>query len=84
MIDLTLNLQFLQISKIGKLISTRLQVLNIGYLDFETFKKICFFLCNDNFNKQSCLIKLSIGLLNIVMNFDIELKLLSENYFLAK
>ena len=84
LIDLTLNLQFLQISKIGKLISTRLQVLNIGYLDFETFKKICFFLCNDNFNKQSCLMKLSIGLLNIVMNFDIELKLLIRKLFSIK
>ena len=82
--DLTLNLQFVRISNIGNLISTQLQILNIGYLDIETFKKICQFLLNDKFNKESCLKKISIGLLNIIMNFDVELKVILRKLFSIK
>ena len=82
--DLTLNLQFVRISNIGNLISTQLQILNIGNLDLETFKKICHFLLNDKFNKQSSLKKISIGLLKNIMNFDVELKIILRKLFSIK
>ena len=84
LIDLTLNLQFIRILNIGQLISTQLQILNIGYLDFESFRKICHFLCSEKFNKQSCLKKLSIGLLNNIINFDFELKIILRKLFSIK
>ena len=84
LVELTLNLQFCQINEIGKLINTRLKILNIGYFDLYTFKKICLFLCVDNFNKESCLQKLSLGLLNTIVNFDIELKFFLRKLFSIK
>ena len=84
LIDFTLNLQFVRISNLGKLISTQLQILNIGYLDFETFKNICQFLYSDKFNKQSCLKKISIGLLNTIINFDYEMKFILRKLFSIK
>ena len=84
LVELTINLQFYQIEEIGKLINTRLKILNIGYFDLNTFKKICLFLCDDNFNKESSLEKLSLGLLNTIVNFDIELKFFLRKLFSIK
>ena len=84
LIELSLKFQFYQISKINNLISTNLQILNIGYLDFESFKNLCSLFCNANFNKESCLQKLSIGLLNTIINFDIDLKFILRKLFSIK
>ena len=84
LIDLTLNLQFVRILNIGQLISTQLQILNIGYFDLETFKKFCQFLCSDKFNRESCLKKISIGVSNIIINFDFELKIIFRKLFSVK
>ena len=84
LIDLTLNLQFVRITTIGKLISTQLQILNIGFLDFETFKTICHFLYDETFNKESCLKNISIGVSNTIINFDIELKFILRKLFSIK
>ena len=84
LVELTINFQFYHLSNIGNFITTRLEMLNIGFLDLATFKKFCFVLCNDNFNKKSSLQKLSIGLLNTIINFEHELKLLLRKLFSVK
>ena len=69
--DLSLHFQFYQISNINNFINTRLEILNIGDLDLDTFKILCDNICTPQFNINSSLEKLSIGLLNSITNFNI-------------
>ena len=82
--DLSLHFQFYQISNINNFINTRLEILNIGDLDLKTFKSLCDNLCSPYFNINSSLKKLSIGLLNYIINFNTEMKILLRRLFNIK
>ena len=82
--ELSLQFQFYNITNINNLISTRLQILNIGDLDIDTFQALCNNICNPIFNLNSSLQQLSIGLLKSITNFSIELKLLFRKLFNIK
>ena len=82
--DLSLQFQFYKISDINNFINTRLFKLNIGDLDIETFKVLCDNICSNEFNINSSLQKLSIGLLNTIIDFTIEIKLLFRKLFSIK
>ena len=82
--DLSLHFQFYQISNINNFINTRLEVLNIGDLDLDTFKILCDNICAPRFNINSSLEKLSIGLLNSITNFNREMKILLRRLFNIK
>ena len=81
---LSLHFQFYQVSNITNFISERIQVLNIGDLDIYTFKILCEKICNPIFNLNSLLQGLSIGLLNSIIDFTIEIKLLLRKLFNIK
>ncbi len=82
--DLSLHFQFYQISNINNFINTRLEILNIGDLDLDTFKILCDNICAPRFNINSSLEKLSIGLLNSITNFNREMKILLRRLFNIK
>ena len=82
--DLSLQFQFHQISNINNFVSTNLEILNIGDLDIFTFKLLCDNICNPNFNLNSSLQKLSIGLLNSIIDFNTEIKHLLRKLFSVK
>lgn len=82
--NLSLHFQFYQIPNITNFISTRIQILNIGDLDIYTLKTFCEKICNPIFNINSLLQQLSIGILNSIINFSIELKLLLRKLFNIK
>ena len=82
--DLSLHFQFYQISNINNFVNTRLQILNIGDLDMDTFRTFTKKICDPIFNLNSFLQKLSIGLINTIVNFNIELKLLIRKLFSIK
>ena len=82
--DLSLQFQFHQISNINNFVSTRLEILNIGDLDIFTFKLLCDNICSPSFNLNSSLQKLSIGLLNSIIDFKTEIKRLLRKLFSIK
>ena len=82
--DLSLHFQFYQISNIKNFISTRLEILSIGDLDLKTFKSLCDIICTPYFNINSSLTKLSIGLLNNLVDFNTEMKFLLRRIFNIK
>ena len=82
--DLSLHFQFYQISNIKNFISTRLKILSIGDLDLKTFKSLCDIICTPYFNINSSLTKLSIGLLNNLVDFNTEIKFLLRRIFNIK
>ena len=82
--DLSLHFQFYQISNINNFVNTRLQILNIGDLDIDTFRTFTKKICDPIFNLNSFLQKLSIGLIKTIVNFNIELKLLIRKLFSIK
>jgi hypothetical protein len=82
--NLSLHFQFYQISNITNFISTRIQILNIGDLDIYTLKIFCDKICNPVFNINSLLQQLSIGILNSIFNFSVDLKLLLRKLFNIK
>ena len=82
--NLSLHFQFYQMPNITNFISTRIQILNIGDLDIYTLKIFCDKICSPIFNLNSLLQQLSIGILNSIINFSIELKLLLRKLFNVK
>ena len=82
--DLSLHFQFYQISNINNFVNTRLQILNIGDLDLDTFRIFTNKICDPIFNLYSFLQKLSIGLIKTIVNFNIELKFLIRRLFSIK
>ena len=82
--SLSLHFQFYQISNINNFIHTRLKILNIGDLDLPTFKTLCQNICSPYFNIHSTLENLSIGLLNSIVNFNTEIKMLLRRLFNIK
>ena len=82
--DLSMQMQFYKIDNISNFISTRLKLLNIGDLDIYTLKLLTEKICSYNFNKMSSLERLSIGLLNVIREFTIDLQLIFEKLFRIK
>ena len=82
--ELSLQMQFYQIVNINIIIIPKLKILNIGDLDIVTFKLLSENICTDEFNKNSCLEKLTIGLFNTIREFNIEIKLIFEKLFRLK
>ena len=82
--DLSLHFQFYQISDINNFVNTKLEILNIGDLDVYTFKILCDNICSPDFNLNSSLKKLSIGLLNSIIEFNIDIKYLLRKLFSIK
>ena len=84
LIDLSIHFQFYHITNINNFINTKLKILNIGDLDIDTFKILCNNILSKKFNANSCLEKLSIGLLNSIIDFNTELKFLLRKLFHIK
>ena len=82
--DLSLQMQFYKIVNVNIFISQKLKILNIGELDLISFKSLCYNICTYDFNKNSSLERLSIGLMNSITNFTFELKVLFEKLFKIK
>ena len=82
--DLSIHFQFYHIADINNFINTKLKILNIGDLDIDTFKTLCNNILSKSFNKNSCLERLSIGLLKSITDFDTELKFLLRKLFYIK
>jgi hypothetical protein len=82
--DLSIHLQFYHIVDFNNFINIKLKILNIGDLDIDTFKILCNNILSKSFNRNSCLEKLSIGLLKSITDFDIELKFLLRKLFHIK
>ena len=81
---LSIHFQFYHIIDFNNFINTKLKILNIGDLDIDTFKILCNNILSKSFNRNSCLEKLSIGLLKSIIDFDIELKFLLRKLFHIK
>ena len=81
LINLNLQFQFYKISYIQNLISTNLFTLNIGDLDIYTFDKLIQYLTCYDFSTNSNLSHLSIKLLGMFTNFNIQMKLLLQRLF---
>ena len=82
--DLSVQLQFYQIVNINNFVTTRLKFLNIGDLDIPTLKLLTDNISSYKFNKNSCLEKLEIGLLNVITDLTFELKRIFEKLFKIK
>lgn len=82
--DLSIHFQFYNIPEINNFVNTNIQILNIGDLDFDTFKILCNNILSIHFSKNSSLEKLSIGLVKCITDFSIELKLLFKKLFSLK
>ena len=68
--ELSLQLQFFMIKNIKNLITERLILLNIGDCDIYTFKELTKFLTSYKFCKKSSLKRLSISLLDSIIEFS--------------
>lgn len=82
--ELSLQMQFYQIVNINIIIIPKLKILNIGDLDILTFKLLCNNICTDEFNRISCLEKLTIGLMSFITDFNIDIQLIFEKLFKIK
>ena len=82
--DLSLQMKFYNIDNISNFISTRLKYLNLGDLDINTLKLLTDKICSYNFNKFSHLEKLSIGLINAIREFNLDVKIVFEKLFKIK
>ena len=81
---LSLQMQFYKIENINNFITTKLKILNIGDLDMPTLKLLSDNISSYDFNKKSSLEKLSIGLINAITEFNIDVKLIFEKLFNIK
>ena len=82
--NLSIQFQFYHIPCINNFINNKLQILHIGDLDMDTFRTLCNHILTIEFNKNSSLVKLSIGLVKTITEFDIELKFLLRRLFNIK
>ena len=82
--ELSLQMQFYKILNIKNFITPTLKILNIGDLDLLTLKSLCNYICNPDFNKNSALEKLTIGIMNVITDFSFDIKLIFEKLFKIK
>ena len=84
LIELNLQIQFYKIADIKNLISTKLNILNLGDLDLNTFKNLVKYLTSYKFSSESNLETLSIRLNKSITSFTTELKIIFRQLFYIK
>ena len=82
--ELTLQLQFYNIKSITSFLNTRLIILNLGNMDLYTFKCLCIFISNDEFQKASSLQQMTLKLMENINTFTEEIKFLFGKLFEIK
>jgi hypothetical protein len=82
--ELSLHLQLFMVKNIKNLITERLIILNIGDCDIYTFKELTKYLTSYKFSKNSFLKKLSISLLDSIIEYTNEIKKIFNKIFSIK
>jgi len=82
--ELSLHLQLFMVKNIKNLITERLIILNIGDCDIYTFKELTKYLTSYKFSKNSFLKKLSISLLDSIIEYTDETKKIFYKIFSIK
>jgi hypothetical protein len=82
--ELSLHLQLFMVKNIKNLITERLIILNIGDCDIYTFKELTKYLTSYKFSKNSFLKKLSISLLDSIIEYTNEIKKIFYKIFSIK
>ena len=82
--ELSLHLQLFMVKNIKNLITERLISLNIGDCDINTFKELTKYLTSYKFSKNSFLKKLSISLLDSIIEYTNEIKTIFYKIFSIK
>ena len=82
--ELTLHMQMYKIVKISNFIGYNLKTLCIGDLDIVSFENLTNYICKYDFNKNSCLERLTIGLSKNILEFTTEIKILFRKLFNIK
>lgn len=82
--ELSLHLQLFMVKNIKNLITKRLIILNIGDCDIYTFKELTKYLTSYKFSKNSFLRKLSISLLDSIIEYTDEIKKIFYKIFSIK
>jgi len=82
--ELSLHLQLFMVKNIKNLITKRLIILNIGDCDIYTFKELTIYLTSYKFSKNSFLRKLSISLLDSIIEYTDEIKKIFYKIFSIK
>ena len=82
--ELTLQFKFYDFASVNSFVTTKLRVLNIGNLDFNTFKYFCDLICSYKFNINSNLEELSVSLSNNITEFSDDVKILFKKLFRIK
>jgi outer membrane lipoprotein-sorting protein len=72
--DLTIQLNFVELQSVRCFILPKLKILNIGNLEIKTLEYLCNVICSYQFNQNSCLESLSIGLSNSLYDLNSDLK----------
>lgn len=84
LIELSIQLQLCMIKNIKNLITEKLILLNIGDCDIYSFRELVKFLTSYNFSKKSSLQKLSISLLNSIIEYTGDIKKILGRIFSIK
>ena len=79
--ELNIQVQFYNIKYVKNIISTKLIILSIGDLDMFTFGELVNYLTSYKFSSESSLTNLNIKLLNKIIYFDTQIKLLMRQLF---
>ena len=79
--ELNIQAQFYNIKYVKNIISTKLIILSIGDLDISTFEELVNYLTSYKFSSESSLTNLNIKLLNKIIYFDTQIKLLMMQLF---
>lgn len=78
--EITVQMQFDNIKSITTFINTRLKILNLGNLNFNTFQALCEHISSETFDKnaslEAFLEEISIGLDNSISEFTNEIQIL--------
>ena len=82
--ELSFHMPFYQIVNINIFITPNLKVLNVGDVDILTLKLLCKNICSDNFNRNSSLEKLTIGIINSITDLNLDIQLIFEKLFRIK
>ena len=82
--ELTIHMQMNKIVKISNFIGYNLKTLCIGELDFVSFETLINHLCKYDFNKNSSLENLTIGLSKNILEFTTDIKILFRKLFNIK
>ena len=82
--QLTLQMQFYNTKSITSFINTRLVILNLGNMDLNTFKILCNFISQNEFQKSSSLKQITFSLIESINKLTDEIKILFGKLFAIK